>query len=613
KFVSVVVSRLSDLGNLGDLGNLLPFEGDGFCVNSDFLNGLPTAQAKVKIMDYFEQKGWGKRVAHFKLRDWCISRQRYWGPPIPMIYCKKCAEKGEFFRHSGEEPKATTPESDLSAEALAKADSGCASHTRMTEKMPGWFPVPEADLPVLLPYIKDYKPTGDGKSPLARDGKFCKVKCPNCKGWAERETDVSDTFLDSAWYFLRYPSVGLNSKPQTLNSKQITNHKSQNDLGFRISNLEIPWDPQVTRHWLPVDMYIGGHEHAVLHLMYARFVTMALKDMGFIDFTEPFKRFFAHGLMTSEGFKMSKSRGNVVNPNQYLEKYGADTLRMYILFMGPYDAGSDFRMTGIAGMHRFLKKVWNLVNEAAVKTPREWAKHSPEVEESKKHLLSKMHQTIKKVGEDIAILHFNTAIASIMEYYNFLVEVTTKETIDGRKLKIGVEDRESKIEKETQSSNFYSQPLSSILRHPSSSYSFGLWQEALKTLLLLLAPFAPFMTEELYQALINADNNADKRRNSVDQRRYPRFSAINSIHNQTWPRYDTHFLQSDEVTIVVQVNGKVRDKINLKSQISNLKPEVEKLAWESEKVRRFLSGLPNHPGSFKKAIFVPGKLINFVL
>lgn len=455
---------------------LLCFEEEGKLVNSGLFNQMSSRkEGKEQMIDWMVKEKIARRKTFYRLRDWCISRQRYWGPPIPMINCPKC----------------------------------------------GWQPVPEEDLPVVLPFVEDYQPTGDGKSPLAKNKEWLKVKCPACGGEAQRETDVSDTFLDSAWYFLRYSSVG------------VTDDK--------------PWDKEITKKWLPVDIYIGGHEHAVLHLMYARFVTMALKDMGFIDFEEPFKQFFAHGLLIKEGAKMSKSRGNVVNPNIYLDKYGADTLRMYILFLGPYEAGGDFRDTAIAGMHRFLTRIWTIVithKHLVIKDP-----------EALKQLAIFQNKTIKKVTSDIKGLQFNTAIASLMEYYNFLTKISIKYKVSSIK---NVKEKSSE------------------------------WQEAIKTMILLLAPFAPFISEELWEAVHNQE--------------------VTSVHNQNWPQFEEKVLQDQQVEVVVQVNGKVKDKIAFSSQISRVQKEVEKAVMSSQRVK---TALENR--EVKKTIFVPGKLINFVV
>src|SRR3990170_8893570 len=372
-------------------------EENGTMINSGFLDGLDINEATLKMMDYLSEKGWGDRSTTYHLRDWLISRQRYWGPPIPMIFCKKCAKaKKSYFTKT-----------DLGK--LIRKDQSDWNHF-------GWYPQAEEKLPVELPYLKDYKPTGGGRGPLADHPEFYKTKCPECGGQAERETDVSDTFLDSSWYFLRYPSA------RSARSGQV------------------PFDPEITKKWLPVDLYFGGAEHAVLHLMYSRFVTMILNDLGYLSFDEPFPRFFAHGLMIKNGAKMSKSRGNVVNPDEYVEKFGSDTLRLYLMFMGPMDGYPDFRDTGIEGTRRFIDRVWKLYTNNYKKLD----------EKDRKNVYNKMHQTSKKVTEDIQEFKYNTAIASIMEFINLISEK-------------------------------------------------GSDKEVLKVLTLLLAPFAPHITEEIWQ------------------------------------------------------------------------------------------------------------------
>ena len=306
----------------------------GIIVNSAQFDGMTVATAKREITSMLQEKGAGKPYVNYRLHDWCISRQRYWGPPIPIIYCD---------------------------------DHGAV-------------PVPEKDLPVLLPHVDDFKPDDSGVSPLARHEDWYRVSCPECGKMARRETDVSDTFLDSAWYFLRYPSVGID---------------------------EVPFDASLTQKWLPVDSYIGGNEHAVLHLLYSRFVTMVLHDMGFLTFEEPFTRFRAHGLIIRNGAKMSKSRGNVVIPDHYIEKWGADAFRTYLMFLGPFEEGGDFRDASISGVKRFLDRLW-----ASVIASGDGA-GEPDV-------MRKLHQTIRKVTEDIPKLSYNTAIAAMMEYMNTL-------------------------------------------------------------------------------------------------------------------------------------------------------------------------------------------------
>jgi leucyl-tRNA synthetase len=311
------------------------YVGSGTLVNSGEFNDMPWSEAKRKVTEWLASQGYAAARINYRLHDWCISRQRYWGPPIPIIYCDKC----------------------------------------------GTVPVPEKDLPVTLPYVENYKPDESGTSPLARVEEWYRVACPQCGGDGRRETDVSDTFLDSAWYFLRYPS---------------TNHA------------DVAFDEAITKKWLPVDMYIGGEEHAVLHLLYSRFVTMVLKDIGLVDFEEPYKRFRKHGLLIKEGSKMSKSRGNVVIPDKYIQQWGADTFRTYLMFLGPYQEGGDFRDQGLQGPYGFLSRLWDTimpVDELGT------APASGDIEQ-------KLHVTIRKVTEDITNLQYNTAIAAMMEYMN---------------------------------------------------------------------------------------------------------------------------------------------------------------------------------------------------
>jgi leucyl-tRNA synthetase len=320
-----------------------PFTGqeDVRMVNSGRFNGMTARDALGAIVGWLEQRGIGQGVVNYRIHDWCISRQRYWGPPIPMIYCDGC----------------------------------------------GAVPVPEADLPVLLPPIEDFRPDDSGISPLARHKEWYHVACPVCGKQGRRETDVSDTFLDSAWYHLRYPSTDFQDRP---------------------------FDPALTRKWCPVTSYIGGNEHAVLHLLYARFISMVLNEMGFIDFEEPYTRFRAHGTIVKDGAKMSKSRGNVVVPDEYIGKWGADTFRMYLMYLGPFQDGGDFQDSGISGPRRFLDKVWNLVSESMAQDAC-----GGEIIHS---ILAKWHQTIKKVQEHMEELKYNTAIAAMMELVNALRE-----------------------------------------------------------------------------------------------------------------------------------------------------------------------------------------------
>ncbi|MDE2100711.1 MAG: leucine--tRNA ligase [Patescibacteria group bacterium] len=367
------------------------FAGDGYLVNSGKFNGRWSEEAKADLVDHVG----GKKVSTYRLRDWLISRQRYWGPPIPMIHCESCAaaNKGE------------------------------------NKEMPGWYAVPEKDLPVKLPMVKDFRPTGSGRSPLSSVKSFYETKCPACGERARRETDVSDTFLDSSWYYLRYPNLGMKE------SKAAVAQNSGTKKTVKL--VELPWNAEVTKKWLPVDMYIGGAEHAVLHLLYTRFVAMALNDWGFVGFREPFKVFRAHGLLIKEGAKMSKSKGNVVNPDEYIKKYGADAVRMYLMFLAPLEQGGDWRDAGIMGVVRFLNRVWSIsnVNLAKQKSFSKW-----------------LHSSIKKITDDFASLHYNTAISELMIVLN-------------------------RFEKE------------------------GAGEKDFKAFLQMLSPLAPFLTEELWEKL----------------------------------------------------------------------------------------------------------------
>jgi leucyl-tRNA synthetase len=306
--------------------------GEGDLVNSGRFDGMPKAQAIRAVTGWLAERDLGELQVNYRLHDWCISRQRYWGPPIPVIHCDSC----------------------------------------------GAVPVPEEELPVVLPRVEDFRPDDSGLSPLARVSEWYETTCPSCGGDARRETDVSDTFLDSGWYFLRYPSTDFEDRP---------------------------FDPEITRNWLPVDCYIGGNEHAVLHLMYARFLTMVLHDLGHLDFEEPFTRFRAHGLIIREGAKMSKSKGNVIVPDPIIEEYGADTFRLYLMFLGPFEEGGDYRDEGIQGPYSFLKRLWDAVHAAEERSP------DPDVER-------KLHQTIAQVSEQLPELGYNTSIAALMEYLN---------------------------------------------------------------------------------------------------------------------------------------------------------------------------------------------------
>ena len=436
----------------------LPFTSwDGVMMNSGQFDGIGCREAVTSITRWLEEKEAGRLEIQYRLHDWCISRQRYWGPPIPVIYCEVC----------------------------------------------GTVPVPEEDLPVLLPPLEDFRPDESGVSPLARSEEWYKVPCPTCGKEARRETDVSDTFLDSSWYFLRYPST------------------EYDDRAF---------DESLTNRWLPVSSYIGGNEHAVLHLMYARFITMVLYDLGHIQFEEPFPRFRAHGTIVREGAKMSKSRGNVVVPDEYITKWGADTFRMYLMFLGPYQEGGDFRDEGISGIRRFLDKVWGVV-EGTRPTNGE---RLPE------DAVRKLHQTVRGVGDDIEELRYNTAISKLMEYVT-------------------------------------------VLRKGQEGQN-GLSAELVEPLVILLAPFAPHFCEECWE----------------------RLGHETSVYNASWPTHDEELAKEELVELVIQVNGKVRGRLQVSAGISE--EEAIERALAEGSVQQFVSG-----SAIRNTIYVPNRLVNIVV
>ncbi len=586
-----------------------------------------------EMLDWIEEKGIGKRTVTYHLRDWLISRQRYWGPPIPMIFCEKCAREGKSW-FTVQKTQRTQRASESDNQIIRDSDTPnfrLSEYSEFSESMAGWYPVPEEELPVVLPELEDFKPTGDGKAPLERAPKeWLEVKCPECGKPARRETDVSDTFLDSAWYFLRYPSINKNSKSQILNPKQISSSKLQNpkNLEFRNLSLEFPWDKDVTLRWLPVDMYIGGAEHSVLHLLYARFVTMFFYDQKLLQFEEPFTTFRAHGLIIKDGAKMSKSKGNVVNPDEYIAKFGADTLRTYLMFVGPLRDGGDFRDTGIAGMYRFLERFWNTYSEnsennvqktqntqnarGSDKSESQKVRNSdtldlrfsdvsdspsfPSVlklkyigEETSPTLKRKLHWAIKRATEGIERLKYNTAIAAVMELLNLwrgsIEELQNSRTPKLKTNQLSIEDA-------------------------------GL-------VLRLMALFAPYLTEELFEHLrkfetlnskfetnTKSEIQNSKQLQATSYKLQAEFSRENSIHVQEWPTWEESLLKEEVVAIVVQVNGKVRSTLRVEqSAVSSQQSEqmVTKMATEDMKVKPWIEGK-----EIKRVVWVPGKVINLV-
>ncbi|HEX8132153.1 MAG TPA: leucine--tRNA ligase [Actinomycetes bacterium] len=397
---------------------------DGRLLASGPFTGMTAEQAAEAIADWLDAEGRGRRATRYRLHDWLISRQRYWGPPIPIVYCDRC----------------------------------------------GTVPVPEEDLPVLLPRVADFRPTGTGRSPLASVPEFVHTTCPACGGPGRRETDVSDNFLDSAWYFLRYPSA------------------RRDDVAF---------DPELTARMLPVDMYAGGPEHVARHHLYARFVTRALHDLGLLPFAEPFPMIRLHGILVKDGAKMSKSRGNVVVPDDYVATVGADSLRMYLLFIAPFEEGGDWSDAGLTGIERFSQRAWRLITEPH--TPEgsgEPQGGAPEGRGAGGVDLRPLDRAVAAVGHDIERLKLNTALSTLMELLRW------------------------------------------ARRHKPEMDAAG-WERTAGTFTLLLAPFAPHLAEELWA----------------------RLGRPYSVHRVAWPSYDPAALQEREITLVVQVDGRRRDAV----------------------------------------------------
>ena len=447
--------------NAGDMKEA--YVKDGVMKNSGPFDGMPNKEAIEQIADYMESKGTAKRTTHYKLRDWLISRQRYWGAPIPIIYCDKC----------------------------------------------GIQPVPEDNLPVLLPEDVEFKPHGE--SPLKAVKSFVKTKCPKCGKAARREIDTMDTFVDSSWYYLRYLSPKNNEKP---------------------------FDKKTVNRWLPVDQYIGGVEHAIMHLLYSRFIAKVLHSLKLIGFDEPFERLFTQGMIIKDGAKMSKSKGNVVSPDGLIENYGADTVRLYTLFIGPPEKDAEWNDRGAEGSYRFLKRFYRL----ACDTLEDEGKQSVAAKDDEE-LKRMTHATIKKVSDDMEKdFHFNTAISSIMELINRIYLVA-----GGNKQSVAV-------------------------------------KEAVRTAIILLSPFVPHICEELWHKL----------------------GEKTSIFKIEWPSYDKEILKTNTVTIIAQVNGKVRSRFIVPANVTEEK--LKDIILKDAGIKKWTKGEPA-----KKFIVVPNKLVNIVV
>ncbi len=448
-------------------GDELPYAGDGPVVNShQRFDGMHNREALESMVDWLDDQGMGHRSINYRLRDWLLSRQRYWGSPIPVVYCEAC----------------------------------------------GIVPVPDDQLPVELPDITDFAPKG--RSPLAAAEDWVSTRCPSCSGPARRETDTMDTFVDSSWYFLRY------CDPQ---------------------NSDAPWDKDAAAEWMPVDQYIGGVEHAILHLMYARFFTKAFADMGLVDTQEPFQTLFTQGMITRGGAKMSKSKGNVISPSSYVDSYGADTTRCYVLFIGPPDQDVDWSDEGVEGVHRFLSRLWRLGAEVSEVTGTAEPVADVAASGDDLELLRKAHWAIEKVTNDMTgRFGFNTAISAVMELVN-----------ECYRRREGVA--------------------------PASLHF------AAATAASLIFPFAPHCGSDVYDKLTG-----------------------HRVWEQPWPRAEQSFLERETVELVIQVNGKVRDRLQAPSEAS--REELEELARGSEKLQANVDGK-----EIVKVVVVPGKLVNFVV
>lgn len=449
RFELPIVQVISKTGEVEELTEA--YTEEGVMVNSEAFDGMSSADAKIKIPEYLETKNIGKKTVNYKLRDWVFSRQRYWGEPIPVVHCPNCGVVG----------------------------------------------VKEEDLPIRLPDVESYEPTGTGESPLAAISEWVNTTCPKCGALAKRETNTMPQWAGSSWYFLRYPNPH--------NDKELI---SKEDM----------------EKWLPVDMYVGGIEHAVLHLLYARFYTKFLNDIGVVNFAEPFKRLFNQGMVTKDGAKMSKSKGNVVSPDELVERYGCDSLRMYELFIGPPELDSEWDDRGIEGVYRFLNKVWKLISEN---------KEVPTTKEMERV----MHKMIRDITLRMESFNLNTVVSGFMEYTNKLID----------------------IQKE----------------------AGGINKETIKTLILLLAPFTPHISEELWEAI----------------------GETQSIFENTWPTYDEEKMKEDSLEIAIQISGKMAGKITVAAE----EDEASILVKAKAAVATRLEGK-----QIVKEIYVKGRIVNIV-
>jgi leucyl-tRNA synthetase len=442
------------------------YTGEGFMTASGAFSGLPSPEGAARIAAELESRGAGRKTVHYRMRDWLISRQRYWGAPIPIVYCPECGEVA----------------------------------------------VPEDQLPVLLPEMADFQPDGSGRSPLARVSEFAHTSCPSCGGAAERETDTMGGFACSSWYFLRFTNPSY------------------------AGSVTGPIDPAAVQYWMPVDLYVGGAEHAVLHLLYARYWTKVMADAGLVSFREPFSRLINQGqLMAPDGKRMSKSRGNVITPDAVVEAVGADALRVYVMFMAPFEQEVTWSAEGIQGARRFLNRLWNLYGQALMEA-EPFQGHDAELEKA-------LHRAIQAVTARIETLRFNTMISTLMEFSNTLID----------KVQTG-------------------------------RWKTNTFRQCLDTLLVLLAPAAPHMTEELWSLA----------------------GHPGSVHRQPWPAWNADLARVETVELPVQVNGRLRGVISAAPDAALV--EVEALAKAHARIEPYLEGK-----TVRQVIYVPGKILNIVV
>ncbi len=532
--IRVVVGQDGDISPITRSEQVIEKGVKGTMVNSDFLNGHDFAKAMQETMDYFEKKGWGARVVTYHLRDWIFSRQRYWGEPIPMIFCERCA------KNQVQSPKLKIKSQESEIQTKDTFNFGL-----LTFNSSGWFPVPEDELPVKLPYVKSYEPTQTGESPLSKIKDFVQTTCPHCGGEARRETDTMPNWAGSCWYFIRFAQV----KSQKSKVKSpLQNKKFIENFKFQIKN----------SFWLPVDWYLGGAEHAVLHLLYTRFWVKALYDMGLVPFEEPFLRLRNVGMVLAQDHrKMSKSWGNVINPDEVVNEYGADALRLYEMFMAPFDAEISWSTDALQGGYRFLTRIWQIYHSSDSITN--------DTKKEDKKLVVELQNLIAKVSYDIPNVKFNTSIAGMMGFLN-----SWQKNVEP------VSEQPQKIPHAT----FFGAPRSS-----TSTFSPKLHKENAKKFLQILAPFAPFITEEIWRMV---------------------FGEKTSIHLSRWPEVDTSVLKEEEVVIPVQLNGKLRTTITISSSCLS-KDTVVKKAVENKKIKKYIEGKKY------KVIYVAGKVLNFVV